>query len=467
MSPPSIPARARVVVVGGGFAGAATAYHLARAGVPDVLILERESTCGYHASGRNAGLCRQLTDDELVTDLAVRGADFLRNPPAGFSSAPIFRQTGSLLISAHPIRLDQMGSRALLHRLPSERLDRDGLLARWPRLSGLPAAGAVSFPTDGVIDIHALLQGFLAGARAAGAQVELNVEVRKFRHGRDPSSVTVETSRGSVAASCVVNAAGAWAGEIGKRAGSGAGAVHQPAAPPVPDRPRAQPRPAGAVLLVRGSGGDVRAARGQRLPAVRLRRGRDAAGRRARDAGRGGGAGRPPATAHAVARRSDPDEIVGVHADVRARPPPGDRLGPEGRVAVLGRGPGRPRRHHVAGDRPHGGRGRRPPARPAATAAGWPPSRQNAKAAEVVPPPRWRPRSRRFSTRPHAPARRRDDLCRPWRSSRLGAQPRGDRAERERGRPAGYDWRHLADSSLSVLADSAHSAWALVISSRQ
>ncbi len=222
MSPPSIPARARVVVVGGGFAGAATAYHLARAGVPDVLILERESTCGYHASGRNAGLCRQLTDDELVTDLAVRGADFLRNPPAGFSSAPIFRQTGSLLISAHPIRLDQLGSRALLHRLPSERLDRDGLLARWPRLSGLPAAGAVLFPTDGVIDIHALLQGFLAGARAAGAQVELNVEVRKFRHGRDPSSVTVETNRGSVVASCVVNAAGAWAGEIGKRAGSGA-----------------------------------------------------------------------------------------------------------------------------------------------------------------------------------------------------------------------------------------------------
>jgi D-arginine dehydrogenase len=222
MSPPSIPARARVVVVGGGFAGAATAFHLARAGVTDVVILERESTCGYHASGRNAGLCRQLTDDEVVSDLALRGAEFLRRPPDGFSAAPVLRQTGSLLISAHPIRLDQLCARAALHRLPHERLDRDALLARWPRLSGLPAAGAVFFPTDGVIDIHALLQGFLSGARAAGVQVELNVEVRKFRHGREPGSVTVETNRGSVTASCVVNAAGAWAGEVGKRAGASA-----------------------------------------------------------------------------------------------------------------------------------------------------------------------------------------------------------------------------------------------------
>jgi D-arginine dehydrogenase len=220
MSSPSIPARARVVVVGGGFAGAATAYHLARAGVPDIVILERESTCGYHASGRNAGLCRQLTDDEVVTDMAVRSAEFLRHPPPDFSAKPVLRQTGSLLISAHPIRLDQLCARAVRRRLPHERLDRDALLARWPRLSGLPAAGAVFFPTDGVMDIHALLQGFLAGARAAGAQVELNVEVRKFKHGRDSLGVTLETSRGSITAAYVVNAAGAWAGDVGRRAGA-------------------------------------------------------------------------------------------------------------------------------------------------------------------------------------------------------------------------------------------------------
>src|SRR6266545_7508087 len=122
MSPPSIPARAGVVVVGGGFAGAATAFHLATAGVSDLLILERESTCGYHASGRNAGLCRQLTDEDVVTDLAVRAAEFLRRPPPGFAAGPLLRQTGSLLISAHRIRLDQLCARAVRWRLPHERL---------------------------------------------------------------------------------------------------------------------------------------------------------------------------------------------------------------------------------------------------------------------------------------------------------------------------------------------------------
>jgi glycine/D-amino acid oxidase-like deaminating enzyme len=216
----AVPERARVVVIGAGFAGAATAYRLARAGVRDIILLEREATAGHHASGRNAGLCRQLTDDDVVTDLAIRGAAFLRRPHAGFSTAPLLRQTGSLLVSAAPARLEGIMARAVEHKLPHERVDPDALLARWPRLSGLPAAGAIYFPTDGVIDIHALLQGFLAGARAGGATLFLSTEVRRFRPGREPMTVAIETSRGTVMASCVVNAAGAWASEVGRRAGA-------------------------------------------------------------------------------------------------------------------------------------------------------------------------------------------------------------------------------------------------------
>lgn len=213
-----VPERARVVIVGGGFAGAATAWHLAQAGVGDVIILEREATCGYHASGRNAGLCRQLCDDDVVTGLALAGAEFLRRPPPGFAAGPLLDPTGSLLMSASPAVLDQLAARAARRDLAHERIGLDGVLARWPRLTGVPAAGAVWFPTDGVIDIHALLAGFLAGARAAGARVFQAAEVRRFRPGW--GSVTVETSRGNVTAEWVVNAAGAWAGEIGRRAGA-------------------------------------------------------------------------------------------------------------------------------------------------------------------------------------------------------------------------------------------------------
>jgi glycine/D-amino acid oxidase-like deaminating enzyme len=111
-----------------------------------------------------------------------------------------------------------MAARASRRDLAHERLGLDRVLARWPRLTGVPAAGALWFPTDGVIDIHALLQGFLAGARAGGARVFQAAEVRRFRPGR--GGATIETSRGTVTTSCVVNAAGAWAGELGRRAGA-------------------------------------------------------------------------------------------------------------------------------------------------------------------------------------------------------------------------------------------------------
>jgi len=220
MSRPSLPERARVVVVGAGFAGAATAYYLTRAGVSDLLLLEAEGTCGHHASGRNAGLCRQLTDDDAITEMAMRGAEFLRQPPADFATRALLRQTGSLFLSAHASRLEALCADAARARLPHERVDGAAALSQWPRLAGMPAVGAVFIPTDGVIDIQALLTGFLTGAQAAGARVEPNARVGGFRPGREPMSVTVETSRGAVGASCVVNAAGAWAGDIGRQAGA-------------------------------------------------------------------------------------------------------------------------------------------------------------------------------------------------------------------------------------------------------
>jgi glycine/D-amino acid oxidase-like deaminating enzyme len=54
---------AEIVIIGAGFAGAATAYHLARRGVRDVVVLEAEPCAGVHASRKNAALCFQLIDD--------------------------------------------------------------------------------------------------------------------------------------------------------------------------------------------------------------------------------------------------------------------------------------------------------------------------------------------------------------------------------------------------------------------
>jgi D-arginine dehydrogenase len=215
-------ARARVVIIGGGLAGMATAYALTSAGVSDVLVLEREVTCGYHASGRNAALGRQLTEDDAVTALTVRGAAFLRNPPAGFSETRLWAQTGSVLLVDRAEELARLCARAARWDLVHEVIGARELVAAWPVLEGVPMAGGVRFPTDGVIDVHALLQGFLRGARGRGARVEVGCEVLGIRGAGaqpGPGACTVSTTRGEIACDCVVIAAGAWAEELGRKAG--------------------------------------------------------------------------------------------------------------------------------------------------------------------------------------------------------------------------------------------------------
>jgi D-arginine dehydrogenase len=90
-----LPRAASLVIVGGGFAGAATAWWLAQRGERDVVVIEREAICGAHASGKNAALCRAIADDDDTTALTARGAAFLRSPPAGFATVPLLARTGS------------------------------------------------------------------------------------------------------------------------------------------------------------------------------------------------------------------------------------------------------------------------------------------------------------------------------------------------------------------------------------
>ena len=207
-------------MIGAGFAGASTAYHLARSGITDVLVLEREATYGVHASGRNAALCRQHTEDDVMTRLARRGAAFIRQPPEGFTSDRLLTPTGSVLLCRTESQLGLLMESAERHEIPCERAPMKWMLERESRLTGVPAIGGVYFPGDGVVDVHALLQGFVSGARSRGVRIELRTEVSQFTKSKTGMSVVLETNRGNVETACVVNAAGAWAGQLGVRAES-------------------------------------------------------------------------------------------------------------------------------------------------------------------------------------------------------------------------------------------------------
>ncbi len=204
--------------MGGGFAGAATACFLARSGVGDVVLFERERTCGAHASGRNAALCRQLADDDATTALTVRGARFLRAPPPEVAPGPLVSSCGSFLVVSREETARVVAERAARAGLAHERVAVEELVRRWPLLAGTPATCAFFFPGDGVIDIHGLLQGYLAAARAGGVTVLTGCDALSMRDAG--SGATIETTLGRFHARRVVIAAGAWSDGVAARAGA-------------------------------------------------------------------------------------------------------------------------------------------------------------------------------------------------------------------------------------------------------
>ncbi len=213
---------ADVVIVGAGFAGASTAYHLVRRGVRNVVILEREAIAGMHASGRNAALAFQVLSEPAEARLAVEGARFMARPPDGFSAVPLLRRCGSLLVAGAD-GLPQL--QAAQHAATELGLDGEVISAaeaarRVPVLAGAPIAWAFWNPHDGVVDIHALLHGYLSAARTGGTRIEYHQTITGVRVSRGRVEA-VETGNGTVATGCLVNAAGAWAGAIGELAGIG------------------------------------------------------------------------------------------------------------------------------------------------------------------------------------------------------------------------------------------------------
>jgi D-arginine dehydrogenase len=165
------------VVVGAGFAGAATAWHLAARGVEDVVLLEKEPVAGRHSSGRNAALVREKVDHPLWQALTTEGAK-----PIRAEERAAFRRNGSVLIG--------LGDRDVREFVPIAR------------------GRGLWCPEDGIVDVPALLAAYLAGRDVRYDSALLGFE-------RDGDGVIVRTTRGDLRAKVLVNAAGAWAGRVG------------------------------------------------------------------------------------------------------------------------------------------------------------------------------------------------------------------------------------------------------------
>lgn len=209
-----LPSRTDVIVIGAGIAGASTAAALARLGAARGLILERESTPGTHASGRNAAIARQLEAAPELLTLSMEGVRQLRLRRV--DGRPVLSETGGVYLY-HGDRGRAAAQWELMQArsLPAELLTAQEARERFPFLGGFEFDHAIYSPTDGVIDIHALLLDLLAEARRGGFTVVTDCAVDSLIM-EEGAVCGVRTARGEVRADVVVDAGGAWAGRLGR-----------------------------------------------------------------------------------------------------------------------------------------------------------------------------------------------------------------------------------------------------------
>ncbi|MBI5494436.1 MAG: FAD-binding oxidoreductase [Deltaproteobacteria bacterium] len=202
-----------VVVVGGGIAGLATAWQLARLGAR-VCLVEMEPAAATHASGRNAAIFRSVDMHPDTAGLATRSRALLND--LGVPGA--LRARGVLLLGPED-RVDALATRAREHTVRHERLDPNGCARRAPLVAGGGGTGGLWVPGDGVLDVHAVVQALLGRLRAAGAEVLLGCPVAL---SVTPGGAQVRLADGTVRqGGAVVLAAGAWSSALAGRAGLG------------------------------------------------------------------------------------------------------------------------------------------------------------------------------------------------------------------------------------------------------
>ncbi len=220
----ALPKRASVVVVGGGIVGSSIAYHLAQAGMSDVLLVERNvltSGTTWHA----AGLIANARGSVALTELSQYGPRLYATLEAATGIDVGMKQPGSLSIARQPGRVDELLYAADVAQhcgVEARFVTPDQIANLWPLASTEGMLAGLFFPNDGYLNPGYAALAVAKLAHEFGATIRENVVVTEILTS-DGVARGIRTSRGDVLADTVVIASGLWTRDLGATAG-----VHLP-----------------------------------------------------------------------------------------------------------------------------------------------------------------------------------------------------------------------------------------------
>ena len=217
-----VPQHARVVIIGGGIHGCSVAYHLAKEGWKDIVLVERKQlTCGttWHA----AGLVGRLQGGHATTAFAQYGSDLFQELEKETGQATGYQCPGSISIATNVERMAELKRQAdfaLIHGEQASYMEVDEIMSLWPMMNPDQVIGGIWVPGNGYINPVDLTMALAKGARQNGVQIFEQTSVRRVL--QEQGKVTgVTTDAGTIKADFVVNCAGMWARELGRQNGVG------------------------------------------------------------------------------------------------------------------------------------------------------------------------------------------------------------------------------------------------------
>jgi 4-methylaminobutanoate oxidase (formaldehyde-forming) len=216
----SLPASADTIVVGGGIVGSSVAYHLAKRGQKDVLLLEQNALAGgttWHA----AGMVGQLRTSSSMTLVNRYSVELYRNLEKETGLPTGWNQVGSLIVARTEARMTQLRrsvDMAEMFDVEAHLIDADAAGEKWPGMRTDDLLGAVWLPSDGKVKPKETALALAEGARQGGVSIREGVRVTGLLE-RAGHIAGVRTTGGDIHASTVILCGGMWTHQLAKGAG--------------------------------------------------------------------------------------------------------------------------------------------------------------------------------------------------------------------------------------------------------